>query len=167
MPDHPPYNEMVVTAITDLNERGGSSRQAIAKYITDNYTVSPTYETYMKQSLKRLVKKRVLSQPKGTGASGSFTISKTLTATRKNSSRATTRASVPDEQDLEQDSTDVPDVRKRSGKKKKTTSADENAGSSDEGSVWEGDGATKKRPKGVKIDVKIDVKKTGKSTGKK
>ena len=75
---HPPYNEMVVEAITELKEKKGSSRQAIAKYISENFEVSPRFEVHMKQALKRLVKKRVLVQTKGTGASGSFMISKKL-----------------------------------------------------------------------------------------
>ena len=34
---HPKYSEMVQAAIKSLKERGGSSRQAILKYIQANY----------------------------------------------------------------------------------------------------------------------------------
>ena len=71
---HPPYNEMVVAAITALKERNGSSRQKIIKYIRDHYTVSEGFETHVKLALKRGVTKGTLSQTKGTGASGSFKV---------------------------------------------------------------------------------------------
>ena len=74
---HPSYNEMVVTAVTNLKERSGSSRQAIVKYIgANNPGVKEGFETHVKMALKRLVVKGTLSQPKGTGASGSFKIHK-------------------------------------------------------------------------------------------
>ena len=73
---HPPYNEMVVAAITALKERNGSSRQKIIKYIRDHYTVSEGFETHVKLALKRGVTKGTLSQTKGTGASGSFKVVK-------------------------------------------------------------------------------------------
>ena len=38
-PNHPPISEMVNTAIAKLNERSGSSAQAIKKYIAGNYNV--------------------------------------------------------------------------------------------------------------------------------
>lgn len=72
MARHPTYNEMILTAISNLKQPSGSSRQAIAKYVASNYEVSDTYEVYMKQALKRLVKSNVLIQTKGSGASGSF-----------------------------------------------------------------------------------------------
>jgi len=36
---HPTYEEMIRNAIQDMGERGGSSLQAIKKYILDNYRV--------------------------------------------------------------------------------------------------------------------------------
>ena len=38
-PTHPPISEMVPAAIVALKERGGSSGQAIKKYIAGNYKV--------------------------------------------------------------------------------------------------------------------------------
>lgn len=76
MTDRPSYNEMVTEAIKSLKERTGSSRQAISKYITENYEVPPRYEVHMKQALKRLVGTNAIVQTRGTGASGSFMMNK-------------------------------------------------------------------------------------------
>jgi len=57
--DHPKYSEMIVAAIKALKERGGSSRQAILKYIMSNYptvgTDAKPVNSHMKLALKRLV----------------------------------------------------------------------------------------------------------------
>ncbi len=36
---HPKYSEMIGAAVAELKERGGSSRQAILKYVLANYKV--------------------------------------------------------------------------------------------------------------------------------
>ena len=69
---HPKYIEMVATAVAALKERGGSSRQAILKYITANFKVGDTANAHLKLALKSGVKAGTLKQAKGTGASGSF-----------------------------------------------------------------------------------------------
>ena len=69
---HPTYKEMTITAISNLNERHGSSRQAIAKYVASRWDVTEKYEMYVKQALKKLTKQRVITQTKGTGVTGSF-----------------------------------------------------------------------------------------------
>ncbi|XP_014680140.1 PREDICTED: histone H1-beta, late embryonic-like [Priapulus caudatus] len=66
---------MVITAIDDLKERGGSSRQAILKYIVVHYTVradEKVVNTQVKLALRRGVKEGDLRQVTGSGASGSF-----------------------------------------------------------------------------------------------
>ena len=70
--DHPKYAEMIAAAIGALKERGGSSRQAIKKYIVANYKVGDSVNTHLKLALKRSVASGALIQVKGTGASGSF-----------------------------------------------------------------------------------------------
>lgn len=80
---HPPYNEMITAAITALKERNGSSRQAIIKYIQGNYKVGEGADTHVKMQLKRLVTSGALIQTKGTGASGSFKLSKVAKAPPK------------------------------------------------------------------------------------
>lgn len=72
---HPKYSEMVKTAISSLKERGGSSRQAILKYIMANFNVGTDanpINAHLKIALKNGVKSEALKQSKGTGASGSF-----------------------------------------------------------------------------------------------
>ena len=70
--EHPKYIDMITAAITALKERNGSSRQAIVKYIKANYKVGDNCDVHVKMALKRGVASGALSQPKGTGASGSF-----------------------------------------------------------------------------------------------
>jgi histone H1/5 len=68
---------MVGKAIAALKERGGSSRQAILKYIMANFNVgkdTKTVNVHLKLSLRAGVKNKSLRQSKGTGASGSFKI---------------------------------------------------------------------------------------------
>ena len=74
--DHPKYSEMIAAAIGGLKERTGSSRQAITKYIQANYKVSDSANTHIKLALKKGVASGAFSQPKGTGASGSFKLVK-------------------------------------------------------------------------------------------
>ncbi|ELU00319.1 hypothetical protein CAPTEDRAFT_165663 [Capitella teleta] len=72
---HPKYSEMVQAAVTSLKERGGSSRQAILKYIVKNFNVGTeekTVNTHLKLALRAGVAKGTLKQSKGTGAAGSF-----------------------------------------------------------------------------------------------
>ena len=73
--DHPKYIEMIIAAIGALKERGGSSRQAIVKYIHANYKVGDGADTHIKLGLKRGVTGGAIKQVKGTGASGSFKLS--------------------------------------------------------------------------------------------
>jgi hypothetical protein len=72
---HPKYNEMVKQAVSSLKERGGSSRQAILKYILKNFDVGKDEKpvnSRLKLALRAGVKNDSLKQSKGTGASGSF-----------------------------------------------------------------------------------------------
>ena len=72
-PVHPRTSEMVVNAIKSLKERGGSSLQAIKKYIAANYKVdSEKLSPFIKKYLKSAVASGELVQTKGKGASGSF-----------------------------------------------------------------------------------------------
>lgn len=78
---------MVLAAISNLKERSGSSRQAISKYINENYEVPPRFEVHMKQALKRLVGLNTLIQTRGTGASGSFMVNKGTAKESKSSDK--------------------------------------------------------------------------------
>lgn len=73
--DHPKYSEMVRAALTSLKERGGSSRQAVLKYIVKNFKVGTdesVVNTHLKMALRAGVKNASLKQSKGSGATGSF-----------------------------------------------------------------------------------------------
>ena len=73
--DHPPYSEMIKVAIAAMKKRGGSSRQAIEKYIKANYKVGEV-GSHLKTALKRGVTSGKLVHTKGVGASGSFKVPK-------------------------------------------------------------------------------------------
>ncbi|CAC5408133.1 H1_5 [Mytilus coruscus] len=88
---HPKYSEMVGKAISALKERGGSSRQAILKYIIANFNVgsdAKTVNTHLKLALKSGVKSNSLKQSKGTGASGSFKIGEVAKPAKKPAKKA-------------------------------------------------------------------------------
>lgn len=79
---HPQYKVMVNAAIAALKERGGSSRQAILKYIVANYKLgdNPTaINARLKSALKAGVKAGSLKQSRGTGAAGSFRLGEKTT----------------------------------------------------------------------------------------
>jgi hypothetical protein len=65
--------EMITAAIKSLKERGGSSLQAIKKYLTAIYKVDcEILAPYIKEFLKNAVVDGKLIQVKGKGTSGSF-----------------------------------------------------------------------------------------------
>ena len=74
--DHPKYMDMIKAAITALKEQNGSSREAIAKYVKENYNVVDSADVNVKMALRRGVASSALAQAKGTGTSGSFKVSK-------------------------------------------------------------------------------------------
>ncbi|XP_067120122.1 histone H1-III-like [Centruroides vittatus] len=74
-PNHPKISQMVNTAIVDLKDRGGSSLQAIKKYIASNYKVDvEKLAPFIRKHLKMAVVDGSLIQTKGKGASGSFKV---------------------------------------------------------------------------------------------
>ncbi|CAL1290318.1 unnamed protein product [Larinioides sclopetarius] len=84
-PNHPKVSEMVNTAISTLKERGGSSLQAVKKYIAAHYKVDvDKLSPFIKKYLKNAVASGTLVQTKGKGASGSFRMT---TATKEKSSK--------------------------------------------------------------------------------
>ncbi|XP_054718195.1 LOW QUALITY PROTEIN: histone H1E-like [Uloborus diversus] len=90
-PTHPKVSEMVNTAISTLKERGGSSVQAIKKYIGAHYKVDvDKLSPFIKKYLKNAVASGQLVQTKGKGASGSFRMT---TATKEKTSKP--KASAP------------------------------------------------------------------------
>merc|ERR1712002_430585 len=50
---HPAYKDMIKAAIIGLKQRGGSSRQAIAKYIAGHYKVGDNANVHLRMAIKR------------------------------------------------------------------------------------------------------------------
>lgn len=72
---HPSYSLMIKKAIADLNEKKGSSRMAILKFVMSHYQLGDNQtkiNSRIKSALKRGVISSELMQVKGVGASGSF-----------------------------------------------------------------------------------------------
>ncbi|VDQ03774.1 unnamed protein product [Trichobilharzia regenti] len=80
---HPPYGDMIKKALKELKERGGSSRQAIAKYIKANYKVDDRAESHLRRALVTGVKSGKLIHTKGIGASGSFKLADKAASPKK------------------------------------------------------------------------------------
>nr|CDJ85474.1 Histone H1 H5 domain containing protein [Haemonchus contortus] len=74
---HPPYTKMVQKAIAELNEKSGSSKSAIVRYLIQNYQLGDNVSkinTNIRRALKKGVEKGELKQVTGNGAVGSFTL---------------------------------------------------------------------------------------------
>ncbi|XP_063719501.1 histone H1-delta-like [Symsagittifera roscoffensis] len=71
---HPPFASMIKKAVKELNEKGGSSKAAIMKYINANYKVDEKAANHVKVALRRMLNKKELvhASSKSHGASGSF-----------------------------------------------------------------------------------------------
>lgn len=74
---HPKYSDMIKEAIVHDASRNGASRQSIQKYVKKNYKVGDNVDVQVKLALKRLVESGMLRQTRGTGACGSFKLTKT------------------------------------------------------------------------------------------
>lgn len=74
---HPKYSDMIKEAIVHDASRNGASRQSIQKYVKKNYKVGDNVDVQVKLALRRLVESGMLRQTTGTGACGSFKLTKT------------------------------------------------------------------------------------------
>jgi len=82
---------MTTEAIRKLDEKTGSSRQAIVKYIIATYALEAKLANqHTKVALKNAVKNGALKQSKGVGASGSFKLGDAL----KNKDKAAAKKAV-------------------------------------------------------------------------
>ncbi|VDD76822.1 unnamed protein product [Mesocestoides corti] len=74
---HPPFAKMIIEAIAALKERGGSSRQAIIKYINAHYVVDEkVVDSNVRRALSTATDAGNLVRVKGVGVNGSFKISR-------------------------------------------------------------------------------------------
>lgn len=65
---HPKYSVMIAQGLKSLKERGGSSRQAVLKYILKNFNVgnnASLVNSHLKLALRAGVKNKTLKQSKG------------------------------------------------------------------------------------------------------
>ena len=76
--NHPTYLEMISAAITNLNDRSGSSRQAITKYVCENYKIDAQEAApHLRRALKKGLEDGVFKTAKESGkGSGSYKIVK-------------------------------------------------------------------------------------------
>jgi len=89
---HPKFSAMIKQAITHLNDRNGTSKAAILKYILANFKVNAaTTNQHLKSALRAGTKNKTLKQTKGVGASGSFKLN-TAAKPKKGSSGGKKRA---------------------------------------------------------------------------
>ena len=97
---HPKYSEMVKQALTSMKERGGSSRQAVLKYIMQHFEgvvgkEESVVNRHLKVALRAGVKNASLKQSKGArGATGSFRLGEEA----KKKEKATKKVAKPKKQ---------------------------------------------------------------------
>merc|ERR1711962_819396 len=74
--EHPPYSAMIIEAIQSMNEKKGSSRPAILKYIVANNKVDPaTIANRGRQNIRKLSEaKKIMA---GRNGAGSFKVAAT------------------------------------------------------------------------------------------
>jgi len=85
---HPKYSDMIKSALKALNDRGGSSRAAILKFVLANYSLDPVQANqHLKLALKNGVKSKSFKQTKGNGASGSFKLAEGGKPAKKKSTK--------------------------------------------------------------------------------
>ncbi|XP_060754411.1 histone H1-like [Neoarius graeffei] len=84
----PSVGELIIKAVSASQERSGVSLSALKKALqAAGYDVEKN-NSRVKIAVKNLVRKSVLVQTKGTGASGSFKLNKTQTAGKKAAPKA-------------------------------------------------------------------------------
>merc|ERR1711962_153630 len=76
--EHPPYSAMIIEAIQSMNEKKGSSRPAILKYIVANHKVDPaTIANRVRQNIRKLSEAKKIvagSNVAGRKGAGSFKV---------------------------------------------------------------------------------------------
>ncbi|PAV92108.1 hypothetical protein WR25_05770 isoform B [Diploscapter pachys] len=83
---HPTYGSMIKQAIKNLKDRKGASKQAILKYIVQNYKLGENLakiNAHLRIALKRGVTDGSFKQSAGTGASGRFRLPEGAVAAKK------------------------------------------------------------------------------------
>jgi histone H1/5 len=96
VPTHPPTAQMVNAAIKNLKERGGSSLQAIKKYIVATYKIdAEKLAPFIRKYLKKAVTDGKLVQTKGKGAAGSFKLAQAVAAPKEKKAASAKKVKSP------------------------------------------------------------------------
>ena len=116
--NYPSYEEMIANAVVALGQRGGSSRQAIAKYILANYDIpEDRLKIHLKLAFRRLVEAEKLVQVKG-----SFKVSEPL---KKETKKAIAAKNKAEGKTTVKKTTKAKETKPKSSPKKTTTKAKE------------------------------------------
>ena len=94
--NHPTYAEMISSAITTLKDRTGSSRQAIAKFVYENYEVDADKAApHLRRALKKGVEDGVFqtARKSGKGARSYKMVMKKSAAAKKPKASTSTKES--------------------------------------------------------------------------
>ena len=118
VPSHPPTSEMVTEAITVLNDRKGTSLQAIKTYMDITYNVDMNRQAiFIRKYIKAAVERKELLQTTGSGANGRFK----LADKKKTSTELKKKAKQPKEKKEKAEKKEKVEKKDKAEKKKKET----------------------------------------------
>lgn len=145
---HPTYKEMIMAAIVALKQRGGSSRQAISKYISGHYKVGENANSHLKLAFRRAIASGMLVS--AANHAGTYRLSKEALAPPKPKKKVTAKKPAAKKAKKPKAAKKTPAKKKATPKKAKKP-------------------ATKKKatPKKAKKPVKSAKKPTKKTPAKK
>ena len=86
---HPTYKEMIMASIVALKQRGGSSRQAINKYIAGHYKVGDNSNIHLNMAIKRALSSGMLVS--AAHHAGTYRLSKAALAPGKPKKKVTAK----------------------------------------------------------------------------
>lgn len=86
---HPTYKEMIMAAVVALKQKGGSSRQAISKYIAGHYKVRENSNVHLNMAIKRALSSGMLIS--AAKHAGTFRLSKAALTPAKPKKRVTAK----------------------------------------------------------------------------
>nr|XP_039255472.1 histone H1-delta-like [Styela clava] len=94
---HPRYREMIIAAIKSQEEKKGSSRVFIRKYIEENFDVKQQgFTTHLNRNLKKLIESEFLFHPKT--SPGCYKIKKAELTKEKKEAKAKAKAAIKKQQ---------------------------------------------------------------------
>lgn len=116
---HPPYKDMIVSAVITLKDRNGSSRQGIKKWILSKHgNVSDKFDSMLNQAIRRGVENGDFIQPKGPSGPLKLNKSGSTPSTRRTSKPASDKTTTSSRV-----SKSTPAAKKKSASVKKTSAS--------------------------------------------